>query len=155
MKSSNGLGIGSPVVLIPTVKAFACGAVGVSALAYALFAKGPDAGFLPLAMFFYSIPSLFAAIWYLTAAFLLARPLMRWRLVGALLDAAASLTISAALVVESIALSDRDGPFPVLIAVAAIWAGLLFPVFLGAFRRTSSTAELPVDGAGPPPSARV
>jgi hypothetical protein len=141
MKSSKRQGIGSPEVLIPAVKGLVCGAIGVSALAYAVLAKGAYAGFWPLLMFFYSIPSLFAAIWYLTAAFLLARTLVRWRLVGALLDAIASLAISAALVMEGIALSDRDGPFPVLSAVAAIWAGLLFPVFLGAFRRTSSIAE--------------
>jgi hypothetical protein len=126
----------SPAVLIPAVKGLICGAIGGSALAYAFAATGPHAGFLPIAMFLYSIPALFAAVWYLIAAFLLARAQVGWRVFGAFLDAAASLVISWALVEEGIALSGRDGPLPISIATAAIWVGALIPVFVGAFRRT-------------------
>jgi hypothetical protein len=88
-------------------------------------------------MFLYSIPALFAAIWYLIAAFLLARAQVGWRALGAFLDGAASLVISWALLEEGIALSGRDGPLLISIATAAIWVGAVIPVFMGAVRRTS------------------
>jgi len=138
MNPPKHLGIGPTAVVIPTSKGIVCGAIGVAALGYALIAKGPYAGFFPLLAFFYSIPSLFIAIWYLVAAFLLARAQLRWRLLGACLDATASLAISGALVMEGIALKERDGPLPILLAIAAIWAGALLPVFVGALRRTGS-----------------
>jgi len=140
VKLSKAMRPRSPAVLIPAVKGLICGAIGGVALAYAFSATGAHAGFLPLAMFLYSIPSLFAATWYLIAAFLLARAQVSWRVFGALLDAAASLVISWALVEEGIALSGRDGPLPISIATAAIWVGALVPVFVGAFRRTSPHA---------------
>src|SRR5690242_7642828 len=88
----------SRAALIPAVKAVICGAIGASALVYAFTATGPQAGFLPFAMFIYSIPTALAAVWYLLAAFLLARAKVGWRVFGALLDGSASLAISWALV---------------------------------------------------------
>lgn len=106
-------------------------------MVFAFTATGPEAGFLPFAMFFYSIPFLLVAAWYLIAAFLLARAEVGWRAAGALLDASASLAIASALVEEGLVLSGRDGPLPVAVAIASIWVGALIPVFVEAFRRTS------------------
>jgi len=79
---------------------------------------------------------LFAAIWYLIAALLLARGRVVWRIPGALLDAAASLVISWVLVEAGMVNSYLDWPLPISIAITAIWAGALLPVFVGAFRPT-------------------
>ncbi len=135
-----GMRLRRAVVIIPGIKGVICGAIGGVALAYAFTATGPQSGFLPLAMFRYAIPAYFPAIRYLMAAFLLAKAQVGWRVFGALLDAAASLVISWALVEEGIALSGRDGPLPISIAIAAIWIGALVPVFVGAFRTN------PLDG---------
>jgi hypothetical protein len=142
VKLSKAMRPRSPAFLIPAVKGLICGAIGGLALAYSFTATGPHAGFLPLAMFVYSIPSLFAAIWYLIAAFLLARAQVGWRVFGALLDAAASLVISWALVEEGIALSGRDGPLPISIATAAIWVGALIPVFASLYIRSNEPGKL-------------
>ena len=128
-------------VAIPAVKGLICGAIGGLLLALSFALIGPYSDGLPLFLFLYSLPCLLAAILYLIAAFLLARARAVWRVPGALLDAAASLAISWALV--SIFLEGRaaygDWPLSISIAIAAIWVGALLPVVVGAFRRTGLT----------------
>jgi hypothetical protein len=135
-------------VVLPVVQGLICGAIGVSFLALSVALKGPEWSFVPIGLFLFSVPCLLAAILYLIAAFLLGRGRAVWRVPGALLDAAASLAISWALVwafLEGRA-AYGDWPLSISIAVAAIWAGALLPVFVGAFRPSGLTTES-ADGA--------
>ena len=132
---------GRAAVIIPAIKGVICGLIGGSALAYSATATGPYAGSLPAVLFFFSLPWLLAAIWYVIAAILLARARVVWRVPGAFLDAAASLVISWVLVEAGLVNSYLDWPLPISIAIAAIWVAALLPVFAGAFRPTASSAQ--------------
>lgn len=126
------MGLRRAAVALPAAKGLLFGGLGGLALALSLGLKGAQFSFAPLALFFYSVPLLTAAIVYLTAAFLLARSGAVWQVPGALLDAAATLTISWALVAFFSASRETygDGSSAVSIAVAAAWAGTLLPAFL-------------------------
>lgn len=108
------------------------------ALALSFALKGAEFSFVPLALFVYSIPLMVLAIFYLSAAFLLARARPVGQVPGALLDAAASLVISWALVAFFFGARDAygDGPFPISIAIAAAWSGTSLPALLGLVRDT-------------------
>ena len=132
------MGLRRAAVALPTAKGLLFGVVGGLALALSLALKGPEFSFVPFALFVYSIPFLVAAIVYLIAAFLLARARAVWQVPGALLDAAASLMISWALVAFFFGAREAygDAPFAISIAVAAAWAATSLPAFLGLVRQT-------------------
>jgi hypothetical protein len=131
------MGLRRAAVALPTAKGLLFGVVGVLALALSFALKGPEFSFVPFALFVYSIPLLLAAIVYLIAAFLLARARAVWRVPGALLDAAASLTISWALVAFFFGARDAygDAPFAISIAIAVAWAGTSLPAVAGLVRQ--------------------
>lgn len=127
-------------VVIPIVRGSICGALGALALIGALALKGPNWGFVPFALFVYSIPLLLTAIVYFVAAFLLARRWIVWRALGALLDTAPSLLIAWALVAEGMVLSEE---LPFLLAFAAIWAGAVVPVVVGMLEIDQLLKQIP------------
>lgn len=92
------MGLRRAAVALPAAKGLLFGVVGGVALALSFTLEGPQWSLIPFALFVYSVPLLVAALVYLSAAFLLARARAVWHVAGALLDAAASLTISWALV---------------------------------------------------------
>src|SRR5690348_13273521 len=132
------MGLRRAAVALPTAKGLLFRVVGGLALALSFALKGAEYSFFPFALFVYSIPLMVAAIVYLIAAFLLARAGAVWQVPGALLDAAASLMISWALVAFFFGARDAcgDGPFAISIAVAAAWAGTSLPAFVGLVRQT-------------------
>ncbi len=132
------MGLTRAAVALPTAKGLLFGVAGGLALALSFALKGPEFSFAPLALFVYSIPLMVAAIVYLVAAFLLARARTVWQVPGALLDAAASLMISWALVALFFGAREAygDGPFAISIAIAAAWAGTSLPAFVGLARQT-------------------
>lgn len=125
-------------VALPTAKGLLFGMVGGLALVLSFALEGPQFSFAPLALFVYSIPLMVAAIVYLIAAFLLARPRAVWQVPGALLDVAASLMISWALVAFFFGAREAygGGPFAISIAVAAAWAGTSLPALVRLVRQT-------------------
>src|SRR5690348_1382754 len=132
------MGLRRAAVALPTAKGLLFGVVGGLALALSFALKGSEFSFVPFALFVYSIPLMVAAIVYLIAAFLLARARAVWQVPGALLDAAASLMISWALVAFFFGARDAydGGPLAISIAVAVAWAGTSIPAFVGLVRRT-------------------
>jgi phage shock protein PspC (stress-responsive transcriptional regulator) len=132
------MGLRRAAVALPMAKGLLFGVVGGLALALSFDLKGPEFSFVPFALFVYSIPLLVAAIVYLIAAFLLARARAVWRVPGALLDAAASLMISWALVAFFFGAREAygDAPFAISIAVAAAWAATSLPALLRLVRQT-------------------
>ena len=142
MTSHEAMRLRRAAVAIAAVKGFICGAIGGAALAYSLLARGPQVGFLAFGLFVLSLPVLLAAITYFLAAFLLARAPKAWRVSGALMDTAASLAVSWALVEEGTVLDRMDSPLSiVLFAIAATWVGASLPGLVAAFRRTSIGVE--------------
>lgn len=135
------MGLRRAAVALPAAKGLFFGVVGGLALALSFTLEGPQWSFVPFALFVYSLPLLVAAIVYLIAAFLVARARTLWRVPGVLLDAAASLTISWAMVAFFFGARDAygDWPFAISIAVALAWAGTLLPAFVGLFREASLT----------------
>ncbi len=132
------MGLRRAAVALPAARGLLFGVVGGLALALSFALKGPEFSFVPFALFVYSVPLMVAAIVYLIAAFLLARARAVWQVPGALLDAAASLMISWALVAFFFGTREAygDGPFAISVAVAAAWAGTLLPAFVGLVRQT-------------------
>jgi len=131
------MGLRGAAVALPAAKGLLFGVVGGLALALAVALKGPEYSLAPLALFVYSIPLIAAAIVYLIAAFLLARARAVWQVLGALLDAAASLTISCALVAFFFGARDAygDGPFAISIVAAVAWAATSLPAVVGLVRQ--------------------
>ena len=132
------MGLRRAAVALPAAKGLVFGVAGGLALALSFALNGPQFSFAPVALFFYSIPLIAAGLAYLIAAFLLARGRAVWQVPGALLDAAASLTICWALVAFFSGAREvyGDGPLAISIAVAAAWAATLLPAFVVLVRQT-------------------